>query len=76
MLTTYNNYKSGSPMKKCSPCGIASAMHDDYCTAQSESQKAKQQAAVMLKEMKRLLDESIELQKLQPLLERANIQTN
>ena len=68
MLTTYNNYKSGSPMKKCSPCGIASAMHDDYCTAQSESQKAKQQAVLMLKEMKRLLDESVELQKLQPKL--------
>lgn len=68
MLTTYNNYKAGKPMKKCSPCGVASAMHDDYCTAQSEAEKAQEQAAIMLKEMKRLLDESVELQKLQPKL--------
>jgi hypothetical protein len=67
-LSTYNNYKAGSMMKKCSPCGIASAMHDDYCTAQSESEKAKEQATIMVNEMKRLLDESVELQKMQPQL--------
>ena len=55
-------------MRECSPCGIASAMHEDYCTAQDEASKAKQQAVSMLQEMKRLVDESIELQKVQPLL--------
>ena len=67
-LSTYNSYKSGAAMRECSPCGIASAMHEDYCTAQDEASKAKQQAVSMLQEMKRLVDESIELQKVQPLL--------
>ena len=68
MLTTYNSYKAGSAMKECSPCGIASAMHEDYCTAQSESAKAQDEAKSILDEMKRLVDESIELQKVQPKL--------
>ena len=68
MLTTYNNYKAGAAMKECSPCGIASAMHEDYCTAQSESAKAQDEAKTILEEMKRLVDESIELQKVQPKL--------
>jgi len=67
-LSTYNSYKAGAAMRECSPCGIASAMHEDYCTAQTESSKAKQQAITMLQEMKRLVDESIELRKVQPKL--------
>ena len=65
-LSTYNSYKAGAPMRKCSPCGIASAMHDDYCTAQSESAKARREAVKVLYEMKQLLDQSIELQTVKP----------
>ena len=39
-------------MREWSPCGIASAMHEDYCTAQDEASIAKQQAVSMLQEMK------------------------
>ena len=39
-------------MRECSACGIASAMHEDYCTAQTEASKAKQEAVTMLQEMK------------------------
>ena len=65
-LSTYNSYKAGAPMRDCSACGIASAMHEDYCTVQSESSKAKTEARRILREMKRLLDQSIELQKVKP----------
>lgn len=65
-LSTYNSYKAGAPMRKCSPCGIASAMHEDYCTTESESAKARKEAVKILREMKQLLDQSIELQKVKP----------
>lgn len=67
-LATYNNYKSGAPMRDCSPCGLAEAMHEDYCTAQSEEKKAADEAKKILEEMKRLATESVQLQSLQPKL--------
>ena len=55
-------------MRDCSPCGLAEAMHEDYCTAQSEEKKAADEAKKILEEMKRLATESVQLQSLQPKL--------
>ena len=67
-LTTYNSYKHGSAMKKCSPCGLAESIHDDYCSFNKAANVAEDKAGAVLNQMKKLIETSVEFTKLQPKL--------
>jgi len=65
-LSTYNSYKLGGDMKKCSPCGLAEAIHDGMCIEDAAQSKALEKGQEIIKEMEQLATTSTELQKLQP----------
>lgn len=65
-LSTYNSYKLGGDMKKCSPCGLAEAIHDGMCAEDAAQAKAMAKGQEILSEMEKLAATSSELQQLQP----------
>ena len=55
-------------MKKCSPCGLAESIHDDYCNFNKAANVAEDKAGAVLNQMKKLIETSVEFTKLQPKL--------